>query len=70
LAGSVPGRRPHCPGGGAIRPVPALAFTLDRVTLRGFKDHPHAVRMLAGAWLYVIWHCWHNGVARLRFAIS
>jgi len=27
------------------------------------KDHPHAVRILARAWLYVIWHCWHNGTA-------
>lgn len=22
------------------------------------KKHPHAVRILARAWLYVIWHCW------------
>jgi hypothetical protein len=27
------------------------------------KDHPLAVRILARAWLYVIWDCWHNGVA-------
>jgi transposase len=27
------------------------------------KDHPHAVRILARAWLYVIWECWHHGVA-------
>jgi transposase len=27
------------------------------------KDHPHAVRILARAWLYVIWNCWHNGAA-------
>jgi transposase len=27
------------------------------------KDHPLAVRILARAWLYVIWECWHNGVA-------
>jgi transposase len=26
-------------------------------------DHPHAVRILARAWLYVIWHCWQDGVA-------
>jgi transposase len=26
------------------------------------KDHPHAIRILARAWLYVIWHCWHDGV--------
>jgi transposase len=24
------------------------------------KDHPHAVRILARAWLYVIWHCWQD----------
>ncbi|MGH3715841.1 MAG: IS110 family transposase [Micromonosporaceae bacterium] len=24
------------------------------------KDHPHATRILARAWLYVIWHCWHD----------
>jgi len=35
LGGSVPGRRPHCHGGDAIRSEPALAFTLDRVTLYG-----------------------------------
>jgi transposase len=27
------------------------------------KDHPLAVRILARAWLYVIWECWHNGTA-------
>jgi transposase len=26
------------------------------------KDHPHAVRVLARAWIRVIWRCWHNGV--------
>jgi transposase len=26
-------------------------------------DDPHAVRILARAWLYVIWHCWQAGVA-------
>jgi transposase len=30
----------------------------DAIT-RG-KDHPHATRILARAWLYVIWHCWHD----------
>jgi transposase len=31
----------------------------DAIT-RG-KDHPHATRILARAWLYIIWHCWqHN----------
>jgi transposase len=27
------------------------------------KDHPLAVRILARAWLYVIWECWHHGVS-------
>ena len=26
-------------------------------------DHPHAVRILARAWLYVIWHCWQEGLS-------
>ena len=30
-----------------------------RAIARG-HDHPHAVRILARAWLFVIWHCWQN----------
>jgi transposase len=26
-------------------------------------DHPHAVRVLARAWIRVIWRCWHDRVA-------
>jgi transposase len=26
------------------------------------KRHPHAVRILARAWLRVIWACWHSGI--------
>jgi transposase len=26
-------------------------------------DHPHAVRILARAWLNIIWHCWQAGEA-------
>ena len=26
------------------------------------KDHPHAVRILARAWIRVIYRCWHDGV--------
>jgi len=26
------------------------------------KDHPHAIRILARAWIRVIWLCWLNGV--------
>jgi transposase len=24
-------------------------------------DHPHAVRILARAWVYVVWRCWQDG---------
>ena len=27
------------------------------------KDHPHAVRILARAWSYIIWRCWQEGTA-------
>lgn len=27
------------------------------------KDHPHTTRILARAWLYVIWHCWQDHTA-------
>jgi transposase len=27
------------------------------------KDHPHAVRILARAWSYIIWRCWQDGTA-------
>ena len=30
-----------------------------RAISRG-KDHPHAVRILARAWLYIIWRCWQE----------
>ena len=34
----------------------------NRAIARG-HDHPHAVRILARAWLYIIWRCWHDRVA-------
>jgi len=34
----------------------------DAARARG-KDHPHAVRILACAWIPVIWRCWHDGTA-------
>ena len=34
---------------------------LYRQAIARKHDHPHAVRILARAWLYVIWHCWQNG---------
>jgi transposase len=41
---------------------PWAADLYQRARDRG-HDHPHAVRILARAWLYVIWHCWHQGTA-------
>jgi transposase len=40
---------------------PWAADLYNRARDRG-HDHPHAVRILARAWLHVIWHCWQNGV--------
>ena len=34
----------------------------QRARARG-HDHPHAVRILARAWLFVIWHCWQSETA-------
>ena len=41
---------------------PWAARLYNEAITRG-KDHPHATRILARAWLYVIWHCWHDGLA-------
>jgi transposase len=41
---------------------PWAADHYRRARARG-HDHPHAVRILARAWLFVIWHCWQDGVA-------
>jgi transposase len=41
---------------------PWAADIYKRAIDRG-KDHPHAVRILARAWLYVIWHCWQNNTS-------
>ena len=38
------------------------AAIYDAARARG-KDHPHAVRILARAWIYVIWRCWQDGTA-------
>lgn len=53
---------------------PWAADLYDRARARG-HDHPHAVRILARAWVYVIWHLWqghtpydptkHNALQRL-----
>ena len=41
---------------------PWAADLYDRARACG-HDHPHAVRILARAWLYVIWHCWQDGTS-------
>jgi transposase len=41
---------------------PWAADLYDRARTRG-HDHAHAVRILARAWLHVIWHCWQDGLA-------
>ena len=41
---------------------PWAADLYDRARARG-HDHPHAIRILARAWLHVIWHCWQDGLA-------
>ena len=48
--------------GDSRRANPWAADLYNRAITRG-HDHPHAVRILARAWLYVIWHCWQDGVA-------
>ena len=40
---------------------PWAADLYNRARARG-HDHPHAVRILARAWLHIIWHCRQNGV--------
>ena len=47
---------------GSRHASPWAARIYNDAIARG-KDHPHAVRILARAWLYVIWECWHNGNA-------
>ncbi len=39
---------------------PWAAAVYSQARARG-KDHPHAVRILARAWIPVIWRCWHDG---------
>jgi transposase len=39
---------------------PWAADIYDRARASG-KDHPHATRILARAWVRVIWRCWQNG---------
>jgi transposase len=47
---------------GSRHASPWAARIYNAAIARG-KDHPHAVRILARSWLYVIWDCWHHGAA-------
>lgn len=38
---------------------PWAAHLYQQARNRG-HDHPHAVRILARAWLHIIWHCWQD----------
>jgi transposase len=44
------------------RANPWAADLYTRARARG-HDHSHATRILARAWLYIIWHCWQDEVA-------
>jgi transposase len=41
---------------------PWAAALYDSARARG-HDHAHAIRILARAWLHVIWHCWQDSLA-------
>ncbi|MCK9905255.1 IS110 family transposase, partial [Frankia sp. Cpl3] len=47
--------------GDSRRANPWAADLYQRARARG-HDHPHAVRVLARAWVNVIWRCWQDGV--------
>ncbi len=44
------------------RANPWAADLYNRARARG-HDHPHAVRILARAWLFTIWRCWQDNTA-------
>jgi transposase len=48
--------------GDSRRASPWAADLYGRARARG-HDHPHAVRILARAWLFIIWHCWQDQTA-------
>jgi len=52
-----------CDFAGDSRRANAWADKLYRDARHRGHDHAHAVRILARAWLYVIWHCWQDGAA-------
>jgi transposase len=52
-----------CDFAGDSRHASPWAARLSNDAIARGKDHPHATRILARAWLYIIWHCWRNGTA-------
>ncbi len=44
-----------------VKTNPWAADLYQRARTRG-HDHPHTVRILARAWLFIIWHCWQDNV--------
>jgi hypothetical protein len=48
--------------GDTRRANPWAAHLYQKAIDRG-HDHPHAVRILARAWLTIIWHCWQDRTA-------
>jgi Transposase and inactivated derivatives len=48
--------------GDSRRANPWAQDLYQRARARG-HDHPHAVRILARAWLNIIWHCWQTNQA-------
>jgi transposase len=48
--------------GGSRHADPWAADLYARARARG-KTHPHAVRILARAWISVVWRCWQDAVA-------
>ena len=47
---------------GSRHASPWAASVYQAARARG-KDHPHATRILARAWILVIWRCWQEGTA-------
>jgi transposase len=52
-----------CDFAGDSRHASPWAARLYNDAIARGKDHPHATRILARAWLYIIWHCWQHHTA-------
>src|SRR5260370_40072906 len=49
-----------CDFAGDSRHASAWAAAVYGAARARGKDHPHAVRILARAWIYIIWRCWQE----------